>query len=159
MSDSFATPWTAIHQAPLSLGFPSRECWSGLPFPSPGDLPDPVTNKVLVSQSCLTPCELMDCSQPGSSVHEIFQSRILKWVAIPFSRGLSQLRNRSRISRIAGLFFTVRATMEAYVTNKMNPVEFALSISARCDLQYSQKWQLSNWQEVINIDSRESIIV
>ena len=114
MSDSFATPWTAIHQAPLSLGFPSRECWSGLPFPSPGDLPDPVTNKVLVSQSCLTPCELMDCSQPGSSVHEIFQSRILKWVAIPFSRGLSQLRNRSRISRIAGLFFTVRATMEAY---------------------------------------------
>ena len=35
------TPWTAAHQAPLSMGFSRRECWSGLPFPSPGDLPDP----------------------------------------------------------------------------------------------------------------------
>jgi len=37
----FATPWTEAHQAPLSLGFPRQEYWSGLPFPSPGDLPDP----------------------------------------------------------------------------------------------------------------------
>ena len=36
-----ATPWTAAYQAPLSLGFSRREYWSGLPFPSPGDLPDP----------------------------------------------------------------------------------------------------------------------
>ena len=40
LSDSFATPWTVAHQAPLSMGFPSQEYWSGLPFPSPGDLPD-----------------------------------------------------------------------------------------------------------------------
>ena len=37
----FATPWTVAHQAPLSTGFSRQECWSGLPFPSPGDLPDP----------------------------------------------------------------------------------------------------------------------
>ena len=37
-----ATPWTVAHQAPLSLGF-SRQYWSGLPFPSPGDLPDTAT--------------------------------------------------------------------------------------------------------------------
>ena len=37
----FATPWAAAHQAPLSMGFPRQEHWSGLPFPSPGDLPDP----------------------------------------------------------------------------------------------------------------------
>ena len=37
----FATPWTAAHQAPLSMGFSREEYWSGLPFPSPGDLPDP----------------------------------------------------------------------------------------------------------------------
>ena len=37
----FATPWTVAHQAPLSLGFSRQEYWSGLPFPSPGDLPDP----------------------------------------------------------------------------------------------------------------------
>ena len=37
----FPTPWTVAYQAPLSMGFSRRECWSGLPFPSPGDLPDP----------------------------------------------------------------------------------------------------------------------
>ena len=37
----FATPWTAAYQAPPSMGFSRQEYWSGLPFPSPGDLPDP----------------------------------------------------------------------------------------------------------------------
>ena len=37
------TPWTVAHQAPLSTGCPRQESWSGLPFPSPGDLPDPST--------------------------------------------------------------------------------------------------------------------
>jgi len=37
----FATQWTVAHQALLSMGFPRQEYWSGLPFPSPGDLPDP----------------------------------------------------------------------------------------------------------------------
>ena len=41
MSNSFVTLWTVAHQAPLSLGFPKQEYWSGLPFPPPGDLPDP----------------------------------------------------------------------------------------------------------------------
>ena len=37
----FAIPWTVAHQAPLSMGFPRQEYWSGLPFPSPGDLLNP----------------------------------------------------------------------------------------------------------------------
>ena len=41
MSDSFANPWTAAYQAPLSMGFSRQEYWSGLPFPSPGNLPNP----------------------------------------------------------------------------------------------------------------------
>ena len=41
MFDSFETTWTAACQAPLSMGFPRQEYWNGLPFPSPGDLPDP----------------------------------------------------------------------------------------------------------------------
>ena len=41
MSDSFGTPWTIAQQAPLSVGFLRQEYWSGLPFPSPGDLPHP----------------------------------------------------------------------------------------------------------------------
>ena len=42
----FVTPWTVAHQMPLSIGFPRQEYWSGLPFLSPGDLPDPGTEPV-----------------------------------------------------------------------------------------------------------------
>ena len=52
-------------------------------------------------------CDPMDCSPPGSSVHGILQARILEWVAIPFSRGSSQPRDRTLVSYIAGRFFTV----------------------------------------------------
>ena len=37
----FVTPWTVVPQAPLSMGLPRQKCWSGLTFPTPGDLPDP----------------------------------------------------------------------------------------------------------------------
>ena len=40
----FVMPWTVAHQAPLSMGFPMQEYWSGLPFPSPGDLIDQGSN-------------------------------------------------------------------------------------------------------------------
>ena len=62
-----------------------------------------------VSQSCLILCDPMDCSLSGSSVHGIFQARILQWVAISSSRGSSQPRDGTRISCfscIAGRFFT-----------------------------------------------------
>ena len=51
-------------------------------------------------------CDPMDCSPPGSSVHGVFQARILEWLAISFSRRSSQPRNRTWVSRIAGRFFT-----------------------------------------------------
>ena len=47
------------------------------------------------TQSCLTLCDPMDCSPPGSSVHGIPQARILEWVAMPFSKGSSQPRDRT----------------------------------------------------------------
>ena len=49
-----------------------------------------------VAQSCLTLCDPMDGSPPGSAVHGIFQARILVWVAISFSRGSSQPRDRTQ---------------------------------------------------------------
>ena len=55
----------------------------------------------------------MDYSPPGSSVHWIFQARILAWVAISFSRGSSWPRDQTRVSHIAGRFFIVWATMHA----------------------------------------------
>ena len=49
----------------------------------------------LVAQSCPSFCDLLDCSLPSSSVHGIFQARILKWVVISYSRGSSQSRDRN----------------------------------------------------------------
>ena len=112
------------YQAPLSMGFSRQEYWSGYPFPSPGDLPDPgikpgspalqldslptelqgkpvcvcVCMYVLVAQLCLTLCTPLDCSPPGSSVHGILQERILEWVVIPFSSRSSPPRNQTQVS-------------------------------------------------------------
>ena len=60
-----------------------------------------------VTQSCPTLCNPVDCSPPGSSVHEILQARILEWVAISFSRGSFQPRDRTQVSRIAGRHFNL----------------------------------------------------
>ena len=57
--------------------------------------------KVKVAQSCPTLCDLM-----GYTVHGILQTGILEWVAFPFSRGSSQSRDQTRVSHIAGRFFT-----------------------------------------------------
>ena len=62
---------------------------------------------VLVAQSCSTHCDPMDCSPLGSSVHGILQARILEWVAISFSRGSSQPRGQTQVSRIAGRCFII----------------------------------------------------
>ena len=62
---------------------------------------------VLVSQSCPTLCDPMDCSLPGSSVRGILQARILEWVAVPFCRGSSLPRDQTQVSCIAGRFFTI----------------------------------------------------
>ena len=57
-----------------------------------------------VPQLCMTLCDPMDCSPPGSSVHGILQARVLESVAVPFSRGSSQPRNQTQVSGIAGVF-------------------------------------------------------
>ena len=65
---------------------------------------------------------LHDCSLPGSSVHGIFQARILEWVAIPFSRGSFWFRDQTQISCVAGRFFTClsyRKTMCWIVKEKL----------------------------------------
>ena len=101
VSDS-ATPWTA---QPMEFSRP--ECWSGEPFPSPGDLPDPGIEPgsaalqadslptdlsvqfSSISQSCLTLCDPMDCSMPGLPVHhqlpEFTQTRVIVESVTPSS--------------------------------------------------------------------------
>ena len=63
--------------------------------------------KVSLAQSCSALCNPMNCSPPGSSVHGILWARRLEWVAIPFSRRSSQPRDQTRVSHIAGGFFTI----------------------------------------------------
>ena len=70
-------------------------------------------SEVLVTQSCLILCHPIDWGSPGSSVHGILQARILEWVAGPFSRRSSRLRDWTWVSCIAGRFFTIWATKVA----------------------------------------------
>ena len=80
--------WVAISFSP-SLGFSRQEHWSGLPFPSPMH-----ESESEVTQSCPTLSDLMDCSPPGSSVHGVFQARVLEWGAIAFSDTRSRASKR-----------------------------------------------------------------
>ena len=69
-----------------------------------------LNNKYIESeaaQSCPNLCDPMDCSLSGSSVHGIFQARVLEWIANSFSRGSSRPRNQTRVSLIAGRHFNV----------------------------------------------------
>ena len=131
----FATLLAVAGQVPLSMGFSKREYWSGLPFSPPGDPPYPgieSTPPALQMDSlplshwgspldtCMLPppsrfsrvwlfaTPWIDHSLPVSSVHGIFQARVLEWVAIFSSRGSSWLRDGtciSWVSCIAGGFF------------------------------------------------------
>ena len=63
--------------------------------------------KVLVTQLRPVLCHPMNCGSPGSPVLGVVQARILEWMAIPFPRESSQPRDQTRVSHIAGRFFTV----------------------------------------------------
>ena len=75
--------------------------------------------KVKVTQSCLTLCDPMDYT-----VHGILQARILEWVAVavPFSRGFSQPRDWTQVSRIAGTFFASWVTRQAQDYRSGQPI-------------------------------------
>ena len=70
-----------------------------------------------VAQSCLILCNPIDCSLSGSSVHGIFQAKVLEWVAISFSRGSSWPRDRTQVSHIVDRCFTIWATREVPTHN------------------------------------------
>ena len=77
----YATPQTAAHQAPLSLGFSNRNTGVGCHFLQCMIM----KSESEVAQSCPTFRDSLDCSPPGSSVHGIFQARVLEWGAIAFA--------------------------------------------------------------------------
>ena len=75
--------------------------------------------KCSVTQWCSTLCNRMDRNPPGSSVHGIFQARILEWDVVLFSRGSSQPRDQTQVFCFAGRFFTIWAMMLSSGWDKM----------------------------------------
>ena len=74
----FATPWTVAHQAPPSMGFSRQEYWSGLPFPSPGDLPDPG----IEPRSPSLQADALPSEPPGKPAEAHKEDRINIWKEI-----------------------------------------------------------------------------
>ena len=124
---TLATPGTVACQASLPMGFSRQEYWSGLPFLSPGDLPDPGIEPgspalqadslptelegkpqchpspglyLVVTDSYATRCPQQLCP-PGSSVHWISQARTLEWLAISYCRGSSRPRDLPWVSYLS----------------------------------------------------------
>ena len=90
--------------------------------------------KVKVTQSCPTLCSPVDYT-----VHGILQSRILEWVAFPFSRGSSQPRDRTQVSYTAGVFFTNWATREARIILQIPHInDICLSMSYWLSVLFSK---------------------
>ena len=83
-------------------------------------------------QLCLNICDPMDCSPPGSSVHGILQTRILKWVAMLSSRGSSQPNDQMSLMSpaLAGRFFTTSTTWEAQ--HSWSVSQFSRSVVSNC---------------------------
>ena len=71
----------------------------------------------------------MDCSLQGSSIHGIFQARILEWVAISFSRGSSQPRDQTQVSHIAGRRFTIWAPFNG--SSNLNSIDYFMTGSMK----------------------------
>ena len=122
---SGTTGWT------LGLGSCNSCCrqtvraWSGQSLQIPK-----AESKSEVAQSCQTLCDPVDCSPPFFSVHEIFQARILEWVAISFSRGSNWPKDQTQVSCIAGRLFTIWATRESLRAPKSEllPMKYTSSL-------------------------------
>ena len=71
-------PWTVAHQTPLSMGFSRQEYWSGLPFPSPGDLPNPE----IEPRSPASQADSLLSESPGLTIHVHVSP--LSWISVPF---------------------------------------------------------------------------
>ena len=95
ISNALWPPWTVPHQAPLSIGFSKQEYWSGLPFPSPGDLPNPgiePASSALQADSLAlshlgSPTSYINCPKPDC---EFIISQKFSWFLVPTSRLLNK---------------------------------------------------------------------
>ena len=131
--------WNAdfwLHACLPSLGG-RREDISGISFErahSSGLHPHDIV-KVKVTQSCPTLCDPMSCT-----IHAILKARIPEWVAFPFSRGSSQPRDQTQVSRIADRLFTSWATGEAHDISKSQRPHLVILHSGHWDFDIRILW-------------------
>ena len=93
------TSWTVARQAPLSVGFPRQEYWSGLPFPSPGDLPDPG----IEPRSPALWADSLPFEPPGKlACMYIIRDRVRNWLTIIETEKSRPRRASSQISQVKG---------------------------------------------------------
>ena len=163
----FATPWTIARQDPLSIGFSRQEYWRGLPFPSPGDLPDPgikLGSPTLQADSLLSePLCMHACMLSHFSCAQLFATQGTTIRQTPLSLGFSRqeygnglpcpspeylpdpgIKPTSLLSpALAGRFFTTSATWGATELpyRVLNPGE---PISKPTALQCYHSWQASS---------------
>ena len=99
---------------------------------------------MLVSLSCLTLWDLMDCNPWGFSVHGISKARILEWVSITIFRESSWLRDWTWVYHIAGRIFTVWATREdCFIVNTFLLLKIKMCVCEMRELQLGmQNWKL-----------------
>ena len=121
--------WTVFYQAPPSMGFSRQEYWSGLPFPSPRDLPssgiEPRSPALWADSTIWATREACKWKSLGCvwlygtlwtiQSMEFPRLQYLEWVAFPFSRGYSQPRDWTQVSYISVRHFTIWATREAQI--------------------------------------------
>ena len=120
----------AAHQASPSLGFSRQEHWSRLPFPSPMHKSEKWKGSHSVVSDSSNP---MDCSLPGSSIHGIFQAKVLEWCAIAFSGPISRLH----IKKQRHYFVNQGPSRQGY--------GFSSSHAWMWELEYKESWAQKNW--------------
>ena len=98
----------------------------------------------LVPKSCLTLCDPMDCSQPGSSVHGICQVRILEWVVVPFSTDFANPRIKPASSELAGGFFTTEPLGRPMISN-------LFSMEGKTSIEYIHLFLITRYHTIREI--------
>ena len=108
----------------------------------------------LVTQLCQTLCEPMNCNPPGSSVHGISQARILKWVAISFSKGSFWPRNRTLISCI-GRWIHIMSNQAVHMQTAFN----ARMVSPHVSAYTHFPWTMHFCRSVLRKSTEEGITI
>ena len=135
----------------------SARCWPSVRYPGGWDMWVIFFPSVLcsVTQSCSTVCDILDFTPPGSSVHGIFQARILERVAIPSSKGSSQPRDLTRVFCTAGRFFATEPPREPLFFPS-NLEVFSVCDKAKIVFSLDLNMLYSCWQITCNCEAPSS---